>query len=156
MILGYVSQSVKSWVVSATTSSLFMMLCELQHQERKELLLLQWWGGFMFVSCLCSTSGGQAIKDRTEDVDDEDQLNLSLGPSSGPAHVRCQDGYMFFRLVEKSLLASHTFIGDTTQLRNVDFLAQPFDIASITFSGDPEPVPMSAVLKPHEEVIFAT
>lgn len=75
------------------------------------------------------------------------------GQSSG-------SGLVFFRIIEKSLLASHTFLGDTTEMMNIDFFAQTYTPMDLFYkSSSPSsssPTPIAANIAQVQDIIVAT
>ena len=80
----------------------------------------------------------------------EDEKTLSLG---APTSACDGESLKFFRVVDKSLLASHTFLGDTSDMLSVDLIAQSFETLQVSKHDGKL---TDAVIAPNDDAMFAT
>lgn len=79
---------------------------------------------------------------------------LEDGPEALPEAPTCSGELKFFRVVDKSLAANLTLLGDTSYMANVDFVAHTLDILQL--NTDDDNAPTSAVVAPLQNALLAT
>lgn len=92
---------------------------------------------------LCDTvPGGVALDD-----------DGGLSPALLAHEDQNESDILFFRVVDKRLSSTLTFMGDTSFMDNVDFIAHSFFNNRLNRSPE-DALPLSAVLTPRQDVLF--
>lgn len=98
-----------------------------------------------------------AIQDAEREADqDVGMVAMAMATSSSSAGVASASSddadsadMTFFRLADTGKAFSQlTLIGDKSLMKNVDFLAQPYDVVAIEHSADSHGTPSGAVMVP--------